>query len=105
MRRPCGPSVLRVRETDDHERAAEQNEGGRLARAPPVVRKSRLHNILKPCRGREIESNAVTSQIAHLILVLGGARSGKSRHAESITTSLPPPWFYVATAEPLGGEM
>ena len=71
----------------------------------PIVRKSRLHNILKPCRGGEIESNAVTGQIARLILVLGGARSGKSRYAESMTTSFSPPWFYVATAEPLDSEM
>jgi adenosylcobinamide kinase / adenosylcobinamide-phosphate guanylyltransferase len=42
----------------------------------------------------------------HLTLVLGGARSGKSRHAESlITASAPPPWIYVATAEPLDAEM
>jgi adenosylcobinamide kinase / adenosylcobinamide-phosphate guanylyltransferase len=39
-------------------------------------------------------------------LVLGGARSGKSRHAESlITASAPPPWIYVATAEALDAEM
>jgi adenosylcobinamide kinase / adenosylcobinamide-phosphate guanylyltransferase len=42
----------------------------------------------------------------HLTLVLGGARSGKSRHAESvITASAPPPWVYVATAEALDAEM
>ncbi len=41
----------------------------------------------------------------HLTLVLGGARSGKSRHAESLVTSCPPPWIYVATAEPLDDEM
>ena len=38
-------------------------------------------------------------------LVLGGARSGKSRHAEEIVTALPGPWLYVATAEPLDDEM
>jgi adenosylcobinamide kinase/adenosylcobinamide-phosphate guanylyltransferase len=41
-----------------------------------------------------------------LTLVLGGARSGKSRHAESlITASAPPPWVYVATAQALDAEM
>ncbi len=38
-------------------------------------------------------------------LVLGGARSGKSRHAEALVTALPPPWTYVATAEARDEEM
>jgi adenosylcobinamide kinase / adenosylcobinamide-phosphate guanylyltransferase len=38
-------------------------------------------------------------------LVLGGARSGKSRHAESLLTRLSPPWRYIATAEAQDGEM
>ena len=42
---------------------------------------------------------------APLTLVLGGARSGKSRHAEALTTSHPPPWRYVATAQALDEEM
>ena len=40
-----------------------------------------------------------------LTLVLGGARSGKSRHAESLIAALPPPWTYVATAQPGDAEM
>jgi adenosylcobinamide kinase/adenosylcobinamide-phosphate guanylyltransferase len=40
-----------------------------------------------------------------LTLVLGGARSGKSRHAEAVVTSLPAPWFYIATGEPRDNEM
>lgn len=40
-----------------------------------------------------------------LTLVLGGARSGKSRFAESLIASEPPPWIYVATAEALDDEM
>ena len=40
-----------------------------------------------------------------LTLVLGGARSGKSRYAEQAVTALPPPWIYVATAEPFDDEM
>jgi adenosylcobinamide kinase/adenosylcobinamide-phosphate guanylyltransferase len=43
--------------------------------------------------------------VAHLTLVLGGARSGKSRHAESLVTARPPPWIYVATAQALDDEM
>ncbi|MBS0562734.1 MAG: bifunctional adenosylcobinamide kinase/adenosylcobinamide-phosphate guanylyltransferase, partial [Proteobacteria bacterium] len=31
--------------------------------------------------------------------VLGGARSGKSAHAESLVQALPPPWLYIATAQ------
>ena len=42
---------------------------------------------------------------SHLTLVLGGARSGKSRHAEALVTAFAPPWIYVATAEPLDDEM
>jgi adenosylcobinamide kinase/adenosylcobinamide-phosphate guanylyltransferase len=38
-------------------------------------------------------------------LVLGGARSGKSRYAESLITALPPPWIYLATAEARDAEM
>ena len=40
-----------------------------------------------------------------LTLVLGGARSGKSRHAESVVTALPAPWVYIATGEPHDNEM
>jgi adenosylcobinamide kinase/adenosylcobinamide-phosphate guanylyltransferase len=38
-------------------------------------------------------------------LVIGGARSGKSRYAEQLVMSLPPPWTYVATAERTDDEM
>ena len=40
-----------------------------------------------------------------LTLVLGGARSGKSRYAENLIASLPPPWFFVATAQAGDDEM
>jgi adenosylcobinamide kinase / adenosylcobinamide-phosphate guanylyltransferase len=42
---------------------------------------------------------------AQLTFVLGGARSGKSRYAESLVTAQPPHWFYLATAEALDDEM
>lgn len=41
----------------------------------------------------------------HISLVLGGARSGKSRFAEGLVTAHPGPWVYVATAEALDDEM
>lgn len=40
-----------------------------------------------------------------LTLVLGGARSGKSRHAEALIAAHPAPWHYIATAEALDAEM
>src|SRR5215471_2377708 len=42
---------------------------------------------------------------ARLTLVLGGARSGKSRYAEGLITALPPPWLYIATAQAGDDEM
>ena len=47
----------------------------------------------------------MTDQIPHLTLVLGGARSGKSRHAEALIEALPPPWSYIATAQAWDDEM
>jgi adenosyl cobinamide kinase/adenosyl cobinamide phosphate guanylyltransferase len=44
-----------------------------------------------------------------ITFVIGGARSGKSRYAESLLATLPPPWTppwaYVATAEAGDDEM
>jgi adenosylcobinamide kinase/adenosylcobinamide-phosphate guanylyltransferase len=42
---------------------------------------------------------------ARLTLVLGGARSGKSRYAETLIMALPPPWIYAATGQGLDAEM
>ena len=47
----------------------------------------------------------VSTSAPKLTFVLGGARSGKSRYAESLITALPPPWVYVATAEAGDDEM
>jgi len=40
-----------------------------------------------------------------LTLVLGGARSGKSRYAGSLITARAPPWIYLATAQAGDDEM
>ncbi|GLK72669.1 bifunctional adenosylcobinamide kinase/adenosylcobinamide-phosphate guanylyltransferase [Ancylobacter dichloromethanicus] len=40
-----------------------------------------------------------------LTFVLGGARSGKSAHAEAIVARLAPPWIYIATADAWDDEM
>ncbi|MCB1466260.1 MAG: bifunctional adenosylcobinamide kinase/adenosylcobinamide-phosphate guanylyltransferase [Rhizobiaceae bacterium] len=40
-----------------------------------------------------------------LTLILGGARSGKSRHAEALVSQLPAPWHYIATAQAYDDEM
>jgi adenosylcobinamide kinase/adenosylcobinamide-phosphate guanylyltransferase len=40
-----------------------------------------------------------------MILVLGGARSGKSAHAEALIEAQPRPWLYLATAQAWDDEM
>jgi adenosylcobinamide kinase/adenosylcobinamide-phosphate guanylyltransferase len=47
----------------------------------------------------------VVNQDVSVTLVLGGARSGKSRYAESLITTRSPPWLYVATGEASDDEM
>ncbi len=56
-------------------------------------------------RARFLARAAVTESIPHLALVLGGARSGKSRHAEALIEALPGPWAYIATAQAWDDEM
>lgn len=40
-----------------------------------------------------------------LTFIIGGARSGKSAHAEMLATAGPPPWTYIATARAYDDEM
>ena len=40
-----------------------------------------------------------------LALVVGGARSGKSSHAEALIAAHPAPWAYIATAQAFDDEM
>lgn len=42
---------------------------------------------------------------ASLTLVVGGARSGKSSHAEALIAAYPAPWTYIATAQAFDDEM
>ena len=49
--------------------------------------------------------NGCAAMSVNSILVLGGARSGKSRHAESLVAATEPPWTYIATAEAGDEEM
>jgi adenosylcobinamide kinase/adenosylcobinamide-phosphate guanylyltransferase len=44
-------------------------------------------------------------EAASLTFVIGGARSGKSAHAERLIAELTPPWTYIATAQAFDQEM
>jgi adenosyl cobinamide kinase/adenosyl cobinamide phosphate guanylyltransferase len=64
-------------------------------------RRSRINPSISSLKG-----SAAISDLPHVTLVLGGARSGKSRHAEQILTQgHRPPWTYIATAQALDEEM
>jgi adenosylcobinamide kinase / adenosylcobinamide-phosphate guanylyltransferase len=52
-----------------------------------------------------IKGRLVIPQPSHITLVLGGARSGKSRHAEQLLTRYEAPWIYLATAQAFDDEM
>ena len=47
----------------------------------------------------------MTAGLPNVTLILGGARSGKSRHAEALIESRPGPCVYLATAEAGDAEM
>lgn len=47
----------------------------------------------------------IAERRGHLAFVLGGARSGKSSHAEALIAAHPAPWTYIATAQIFDAEM
>lgn len=47
----------------------------------------------------------MVDRTASLTLVVGGARSGKSSHAEALIAAHPAPWTYIATAQAFDEEM
>jgi len=55
--------------------------------------------------GVEVPDAETSGGLSPVTLVLGGARSGKSRHAESLVESQPGPCIYIATAEAGDEEM
>lgn len=62
------------------------------------IKRARTSPVNHPCIGHD-------ARVKTLTLILGGARSGKSRRAEALVTALPPPWTYIATAEAFDTEM
>lgn len=44
-------------------------------------------------------------ELRGLTLLIGGARSGKSAHAETLMSQSPAPWLYIATAQAFDDEM
>ncbi len=52
-----------------------------------------------------VSAPPLPTSLAPVTLVLGGARSGKSRHAESLVESQPGACVYLATAQAGDGEM
>jgi adenosylcobinamide kinase / adenosylcobinamide-phosphate guanylyltransferase len=43
--------------------------------------------------------------MGRMVLILGGARSGKSDHAQQLAESRPGPVLFIATGQPLDDEM
>ena len=60
------------------------------------------HTTQKDTDGMNI---APSQGLLSATLILGGARSGKSRHAEALITALPAPWIYIATGRAFDDEM
>ncbi len=59
----------------------------------------------RPIETAGLQGTTTISDLPHVTLILGGARSGKSRHAEEVIEALPPPWTYIATAQAFDDEM
>jgi adenosylcobinamide kinase/adenosylcobinamide-phosphate guanylyltransferase len=52
-----------------------------------------------------VQGNAAIADLPQVTVIIGGARSGKSHHAEQIMRALPPPWTYIATGQAFDDEM
>lgn len=52
-----------------------------------------------------LRTGELMAATGRLTFVLGGARSGKSRHAEELVSAFSAPWIYVATAQAFDDEM
>ena len=61
--------------------------------------------VPKAYKMRQIQGTTAIPDLPHVTLILGGARSGKSRYAEGIIQVLPPPWTYIATGQAFDDEM
>ena len=55
--------------------------------------------------GSIVQGNTAIADLPQVTLIIGGARSGKSHHAEQIMRALPPPWTYIATGQAFDDEM
>ncbi len=72
----------------------------------PLARnRHRIDKVWLPLTSMEFGDAVSAPPLPRLTLVLGGARSGKSRHAETLVMTTPSPWLYVATAQSFDGEM
>jgi adenosyl cobinamide kinase/adenosyl cobinamide phosphate guanylyltransferase len=58
-----------------------------------------------PCQSNIPDADPTPRTVPRLSLILGGARSGKSRYAEALLCRQPGPWIYVATAQAFDDEM
>jgi adenosylcobinamide kinase/adenosylcobinamide-phosphate guanylyltransferase len=77
-----------------------------VAPAPHSLFTFRSGRTIRKCKFTlTLSTPSKAPPLTQLTLVLGGARSGKSRHAEALTSAHPAPWTYIATAQAFDEEM
>jgi adenosylcobinamide kinase/adenosylcobinamide-phosphate guanylyltransferase len=69
------------------------------------MQRERGEDRIRSCDYPQTVTSQHSSTCRGVTLVLGGARSGKSRYAEGLVTASAPPWIYLATAQALDDEM